>query len=302
MRITQNMLATNMLKNLTNSYNKMGTLQDQLATGKKINRPSDDPVVAMKGVSYRDSLMQIDQFKRNFGEAYNWVENSDTTLDKTTQALQRIRELAVQASNDTYDVTQRDAIKQEVVQLKEQLVQLGNTKFGEKYLFNGTDTLSQPIDLTSTPPKVSTNTNPVKLELSKGVYIQVNADPTKVFTLDNSTNPPSGLFGDIDQLITKLSDPNSTGDDINDSLKQLDGHIQNVTYARSELGARMNRVELMENRIDEQQVIANKVLSDNEDADMEKVITDLKTQESVMRAAMGVGARIIQPSLMDFLR
>ncbi|RLQ96791.1 flagellar hook-associated protein FlgL [Falsibacillus albus] len=302
MRITQNMLSANMLKNLTNSYENMGKYQDQLATGKRINRPSDDPVVAMKGISYRNNLQEVEQFKRNFSEAYNWNENSDSSLDKATQALQRIRELTVQASNDTYDASQRDGIKQEITQLKEQLVQIANTKFGDKYLFNGTDTTEQPVDLTTTPPTVSTNNNPVKIELSKGVYIQVNADPSKVFTLDNSTTPPSGLFGDIDNLINKLSDPNSTGDDINAELGKLDGHLQNVTDARSELGARMNRIQLMENRVDEQEVIANKVMSDNEDADIEKVITNLKAEESVQRAALSVGARIIQPSLMDFLR
>ncbi|KMJ56038.1 hypothetical protein AB685_24035, partial [Bacillus sp. LL01] len=85
-------------------------------------------------------------------------------------------------------------------------------------------------------------------------------------------------------------------------LDKLDVHINNVLTERANLGARINRVEMIENRVLEQEIIAKRILSENEDADMEKVIIDLQTQESVHRAAMAVGARVIQPSLLDFLR
>ncbi|MFC4182826.1 flagellar hook-associated protein FlgL [Saccharococcus thermophilus] len=301
MRVTQNMLANNMLKHLSTSYANLGKYQEQLSTGKKINRPSDDPVVAMKGIAYRTNLTEVEQFKRNFSEAYNWVENSDAALDKATQALQRIRELVVQASNDTYEETQRQAISQEIKQLTEQLVTIANTKVGDKYIFNGTNTLEPPVQMNGTSITTSDNTGEVKIELAKGIYIGVNVDPTKVFHYDASQKG-KGLFSDLQSLANDLDNPAKTGKDINEYLGYIDQHINNLLSARAELGARMNRIELMEDRIDSQQVIAEKMLSDNEDVDMEKVITDLKTQESVHRAALAVGARIIQPTLVDFLR
>lgn len=302
MRVTQGMLTGNMLRNLSASYARLGKYQDQLATGKKINRPSDDPVIAMKGMVYRTNLTEVEQFKRNFSEAYNWIENSDAALDKATQALQRIRELVVQASNDTYEVSQRAAISEEIKQLTEHLASIANTKVGDKYIFNGTDTLTQPVDLNQTPPVVSANTNEVKIELSKGIYISVNVNPTKVFNYDNKAKG-NGLFSDLESLNNNdLNDATKSGKDINQYLGYIDKHINNLLSARAELGARLNRIELMEERIDQQEVIANRILSDNEDADIERVITDLKTQEIVHRAALGVGARIIQPTLLDFLR
>ena len=78
MRITQSMLANNTLKQIARSYANLDKYQTQLSTGKKITRPSDDPVVAMKGIAYRSNLAEVEQFKRNFSEAYNWVENSDS--------------------------------------------------------------------------------------------------------------------------------------------------------------------------------------------------------------------------------
>jgi flagellar hook-associated protein 3 FlgL len=301
MRVTQGMLTGNMLRNLSASYARLGKYQDQLATGKKINRPSDDPVIAMKGMVYRTNLTEVEQFKRNFSEAYNWIENSDAALDKATQALQRIRELVVQASNDTYEVSQRAAISEEIKQLTEHLASIANTKVGDKYIFNGTDTLKQPVDLSQTPPVVSKNTDEIKIELSKGIYIPVNVNPTKIFNYDN-TAKGNGLFSDLEFLNNDLNDATKSGKDISQYLSYIDQHINNLLSARAELGARLNRVELMEERIDQQEVIAHRILSDNEDADIERVITDLKTQESVHRAALGVGARIIQPTLLDFLR
>jgi flagellar hook-associated protein 3 FlgL len=300
-RVTQSMLANNMLKHLSASYANLGKYQEQLFTGKKINRPSDDPVVAMKGMAYRTNLTEVEQLKRNFSEAYNWIENSDAALDKATQALQRIRELVVQASNDTYETTQRQAISQEIKQLTEHLVTIANTKVGDKYIFNGTNTLQPPVQMVNGSITTSNNAEEVKIELAKGIYIGVNVDPTKVFHYDASQKG-KGLFSDLQSLANDLDDPAKTGKDINEYLGYIDQHITNLLGVRAELGARMNRVELMEDRINQQEVIAKKVLSDNEDVDMERVITDLKVQESVHRAALAVGARIIQPTLVDFLR
>jgi flagellar hook-associated protein 3 FlgL len=304
MRVTQGMLTGNMLRNLSASYARLGKYQDQLATGKKINRPSDDPVIAMKGMMYRTNLTEVEQYKRNFSEAYSWIENSDAALDKATQALQRIRELVVQASNDTYEASQRESIAQEIQQLTEYLVSIANIKMGDKYLFNGTDTLTQPVDLNAVPPKLPSS-GEVKIELSKGIYIPVNVDAKKIFTYDTANAQPvkgNGLFSDLELLYADLNDPTKSGKDINQYLSYIDQHINSLLNARAELGARLNRIELMEERIDQQEVIAHRILSDNEDADIERVITDLKTQESVHRAALGVGARIIQPTLLDFLR
>jgi flagellar hook-associated protein 3 FlgL len=299
MRVTQFMLTQNMLRNLSQSYERLGKIQDQLATGKKIARPSDDPVVAIKGMAYRTNLTEVEQFKRNFSEAYNWIETADSALNEATQVLQRIRELVVQASNDTYETSQRQHIASEISELKDHLVSIANTQVAGKYIFNGSDTLNPPVNLADPVNKVSTNSEQVKIELLKGIQIPVNVDPTKVFTY--STTPGGGLFSDIEALEKDLQ-TGKTGQDLNKYLQYLDKHLSNILSERAELGARNNRIELMEARVEEQEVIAHRILSDNEDADIERVITDLKTQESVHRAALGVGARIIQPTLLDFLR
>jgi flagellar hook-associated protein 3 FlgL len=280
-----------MLRYINKSFERMEKYQNQLATGKKISRPSDDPVVAMKGIEYRSNLTQIEQYKRNLSEAYTWMESSDSALDKATQALQRIRELVVQASNDTYEISQRQSIANEIRELKDHLASIANTKIGDKYIFNGSDTTTPPVDLGG--GIYPTNSDPVEIEVFSGVRMQVNIDPTNVFS--------SALFTDINNLEADLNG-GSTGAVIGNYLNVIDGHIQNFVAERAELGARYNRVELVDQRVQTQEVVANRIIADNEDADLERVITDLKMQESVHRAALGVGARVMQPTLLDFLR
>lgn len=294
MRVTQTMLAHNSLRHLNQSYTRLGELQDQLSTGKKITRASQDPVVAMNGMRYRTQVMEVEQFKRNLSEVYNWMEATDSALDKAAQVLHRVRELVQQAANDTYEENQRDSIAKEVGQLIEEMATIANTKSNNKYIFNGTNTTEKPVSIDGDDITVSENDTNVEIELLKGVYIPVNSKPTNVFT--------DKLFKELQGIQARLIESDTTGEDLTGYLEIIDGHMNNVVNERAEVGARYNRVEMIQARLDEQEVIANRIMSDNEDADMEEVIIHLMTQENVHRAALGAGARIIQPTLLDFLR
>jgi len=381
MRVTQSMIANSSLKHLSQSYQQLKTYQDQLSTGKKISRASQDPVVAMNGMRYRTQVTETEQFKRNLSEVYNWMDTADSTLDQTTNALHRIRELTVQASNDTYEGTQRANIAKEITELREHLESLANTRSNGKYIFNGTNTTNPPVDeskmnvnlnqltagvgladyqmvfkggtyeldedestlpnelvfrntedanqtiqiniddenvesithssldsdgqenetslserqvILSEKSAVSTNNQNVEIELLKGMKVPVNIRPQNVFSNE--------LFGDIKALENALNDPTTKASEITGMLDVMDKHINNSVNERAELGARVNRVEMIDNRVQDQEVIAKRIMSDNEDVEMEQVITALLSQENVHRAALSSTGRIIQPTLMDFLR
>lgn len=365
------MLTNNTLKYISQNYERLAQIQDQINTGKKITRPSQDPVVAMKGMRYRSQLVEVGQFYRNLTEAFTWLENSDAALEETTQVLNRIRELVVQASNDTYDPVARSNIAKEIEQLKLHLIELANTKVGDNYIFNGTKTDSKPVDserfniefdqfktdlgnagnyvvsfngetfkyqtvngtefefksefgntiifdtgsdeityqnndgqpakklnsidlVISAVDAVSSNTKDVVVEVMKGVTIPINIRPQDAYSID--------LFSSIESIIKMLTNENTEGKDITKALQSIDQLLSGVTSTRAELGSLQNRADLIENRLLMQQVIAEKTVSDNEDIDFEKAIIDLTTQESLHRAALAAGARIIQPTLLDFLR
>ncbi|MBR2757697.1 MAG: flagellar hook-associated protein FlgL, partial [Exiguobacterium sp.] len=147
MRVTQTMLTQTNLKHLSSSYNTLARVQEQLISGKRIQKASEDPVVAMQGIRYRTEVREVDQFRRNVSEATSWMDLTDSTLNEVTEAVKRIRELTTQAANDTYESSQRAIIKSEVDQLIEHIGSLANSKAGEKYIYNGTKTDKPLIDI-----------------------------------------------------------------------------------------------------------------------------------------------------------
>jgi len=293
MRVTQGMLAANSLKQISNSYNKLETLQNQLSTGKKITRPSDDLVVATKGMAYRSNLSEVNQYKRNLTEAQSWFDSSESGLEQVNSILQRTKELVVQGLNGTNESDDRQAIAREIEQLKLDYMQVGNTQVAGNYIFNGVNVGTAPIsENASGMIESNINLDPFSVEVSKGIQLRVNIHPENIFG--------QGAFDLMNNVQTAFeqNDVNS----LKDLSTQVDTQLSTLLAERSELGARSNRLELIENRLDSQEITATKMLSNNEDADIEKVITDLTVQESVHRAALGVGAQIIQPTLLDFLR
>ncbi|MFJ7932823.1 flagellar hook-associated protein FlgL [Sporosarcina sp. NPDC096371] len=291
MRVTQSMLSNNMLRNLSSSYNKMGKLQEQITSGKKVNRPSDDPVVVMKSMGYRMQVDKVAQFQRNMGEVHNYLDSSDDALDKVGSALHRANELMVSASTGTLSQEDREAILAEVKQLQQQVQDLANTKSGDKYIFSGTKTGSPLYNGTNfeTDPAFSKG---VEIEVFDGVTMTVN---TKV----------ADTFKNIDDMFENIKtaievDQESSG--LDRFVGEIQTQLDDVLTKRADIGARQNRAEMMGNRLDSQEGAAKKQVSENEDVEYEKTITDMLTEEAVHRAALSVGARIIQPSLVDFLR
>ncbi|WP_141604115.1 flagellar hook-associated protein FlgL [Terrilactibacillus laevilacticus] len=297
MRITQGMMSGNILQQLNNGYGKLADYQQQLASGKKITRPSQDPVVATLGIGYRSDTSAVDQYERNVTDAYKWLDSSDSALSEADDALQRIRELTVQASNGTNNPDDRESILQEIHQMKQQLGTIGNTQVGDQYIFNGSSTSQKPINIDPTTGKVTTQFGPnqvVNIDVNTGIKMQVNVDPTSAFS--------QSLFDDLDDLETTLKDQNATGDQLNAFLGKIDSHLSNISAAQADLGAKTNRMDMIKNRLEDQKQSATKLMSTNEDAQYEETIVKLTTQQSVYNAALSVGAKAMQPTLVDFLK
>ena len=287
MRVTQSMLSNNMVNNLSKSYERLAKLQEQINSQKKYTKPSDDPVAAMLGMGYRTELNQIEQYSRNIGEANNWVDTTDATISQAVSALQRAREITVQASTGTLTADQRKSIAEELVQIKEHLTDLGDTQVGGKYIFNGIDTNVKPSE------KGVYGAGEIKLEVFSGISIQINTNGEDLF------GKALGDDGSIQKTIDSL---NNNDDSIDKRLTDLDTTIDKFLSVQAKVGAVQNRVDLMSDRLKQQEVFATEILSKNEDIDIEKAILNLTTQESIHNAALSVGAKIIQPTLLDFLR
>lgn len=293
-RVTQSILNQNLLFNLQRTNKTMDQLQEQVSSGRKINKPSDNPVTAVRGMFYRSSLNEIDQYKRNADDGISWMTSTDESLDEVTSVIQRVRELTVQGLNGTNSETDRNAIAEEINQLKEHLGEISNSQIAGKFIFAGSDVKTPPYNST-TKEFTNNNTEKIVLVVGQNNSVQINVMGTDVFNNDGA----GGIFKVLSDIVADFKSPTAS---TSDHLAQLDSQMDNLLRERSELGARMNRMELSISRLEGLEVSTTRLLSNEEDVDMAEVITNLKTQENVQRAALSVGARIIQPSLVDFLR
>lgn len=311
MRVTQSMLSNNMLRNLNSSYTKMSELQNQITTGSKITRPSDDPVVAIKGMSYRTDLNKTEQFERNMNEVNSWLDSSDDALGQVGDALNRVKELVVQAANGTTTVDDREKISLEIDQIKLQIQDVANTKIADKYIFSGTKTQTPlfvdeeinndliTVNETGETEFISATSGEVKMEVFDGIQLPVNtSNAAEVFkSVDElMSNISNALHGSSEEEIANLLGGLTNGTDSTLS------DIQNkVLEARADIGARQNRAEMMANRLSDQQINVTEQMSNNEDVDYAEAITEMTNYESIHQAALSVGAKIIQQTLVDFL-
>lgn len=303
MRVTQSMLSNTMLRNLNTSYSKMGQWQEQLSSGSKLLRPSDDPVGTTKAMSYRTQLTQNEQYTSNLDTATKWLDSSDDALGQLTNALSRVRELVTQAANDPVS-TDRDKILLEIQQIHEEAHDIANTKVGDTYIFSGTRV---------NEPRYKDGA----MQNLPGMDQDVNIEVYNQITLNVNTTGSQRLFTQVDSVLNKveeaLKNPNASAQEISDllggtnspedrSYNTLQGILDLSVMERSEVGAKQNRVDMMADRLSLQKETLTKQQSNVEDVEYEKTITNMITQESIHNAALSVGSKIIQQTLVDFIR
>ncbi|WP_307892641.1 flagellar hook-associated protein FlgL [Bacillus swezeyi] len=303
MRVTQGMIAKNSLRYINSSYGKLDNLQSQISSGKKITKASDDPVVAMKSLKYNTQLSQVKQYQSNTSQAFTWLENTETNITEGIDVMAKVRELTVKAQNDTNGEEELEAIGVEIGQLKDQLIQIANAQVNGRYLFNGTNSDVTPIVKNADGSYTYnfenyTSASDVNINVSPNASLKVNANPISAFGGQSASG--QNVFEMLNSLESALNSGSLDGMD--DLLSDIDQFTEQMSAERSDIGARYNRLELINTRLSTQEETSTKVLSDNEDVELEKVITDFITQQSVHRAALSVNAKIVQPTLIDFLR
>ncbi len=296
MRITQSMMSTSMMSNLQTNYKRMDKYQEQLMTERRLNRPSDDPVGVASALHYRSEISSTTQFSENVEDANSWLTMSDTVMTEATQIVQRLAELAVQGGTDTVPADARTNIAQEVDQLYQQLVSLGNSQFKGKYIFNGERVNEQPYPTDPANQAYSLDQGEVEYQIGAGIYATVNTLGDQVF---GASGDATGLFRVVNDMKNALNNDSTAG--IQAAIPALQKSLETIITTQATIGGKQNRLEFTVSRLGDLNLNYVTLQSKTEDVDMSKVITELKTAESIYQASLDTMARVIRPSLMDFL-
>ncbi len=306
-RVTNNMLVNDLRRNMNINMHQLEKYNRQLATTRKLNKPSDNPAGLVKSLSLRTDITESEQYLRNIGEVINFMETTDSALNDIGSVLHRVRELTVKAANSTNDQTARDAIADEISELTDQLKIVTNTTYGSKYIFGGSNVTEKPYQEDAGNLVWVGNDEGLEVEISTGIKFQYNVTNKTMqnffIDIDNS-DPALPVDNGIFAVLNKLEQDIRSGDlpEVDAALGKIDNKMTDLLTARSTIGAKVNRLELQQNRLEGTRISFTDLLSQNEDADMAEVIMNLKMQENVYRSSLAAGARIIQPTLIDFLR
>ncbi|WP_394121075.1 flagellar hook-associated protein FlgL [Planococcus donghaensis] len=293
MRVTQQMLNQNSIRNMSQNLSRFEKINNQVSSGKLLHRPSDDPNGVSKAMNLKSTIAANTQFERNSNEAKLWMNETGQNIDSMVDAMQRVRELAVQGNNGTYSELDQTAMAAEIEELTERMRQLANAKVNGQSLFNGQKTGEMPFPEKGNPAVDSTDLIAKTFTIGDGIKIQSSVLPDELFgTAADDTN----IFKTLQSISTELKAGNSI------DLDKIDAGIDRLLTVGAENGVRQNRVEAVENRLLDSNLELKSMLSKVEDIDYAEAIIKLTSEESVYQASLAASSKIIQPSLMDFLR
>ncbi|KGK90335.1 hypothetical protein DP73_06695 [Desulfosporosinus sp. HMP52] len=295
MRVTNKMMTQDLLRNLETTQGKMSQIQNQMSSGYRITRPSDDPAGIQNALRMKSNISAVEQWKSNVDEALGYMDTTDGVLNDINLMLQRVRELAVQGSNGTLSETDRENSSIEIEQISEQLRMLANTKNGSKYIFSGTATNKELITSDGT---WQGNSEDVKFDVGNNLSLPISINGQTLFKTPLTGAP--GVFETLDALKAAFKTNDATA--IGNSIEDIDGNVDNVLAHRANLGARTNRLTALQGQLDTTWYNLTQNLSDIQDADIAQTVIEFKNSENVYKAALSIGAQIIQPSLVDFMR
>lgn len=290
-RVTHLTVQRQTLANLQGNLSTMADLQAQLSSGKKINVPSDDPAGASDVLRLRGEHRALTQYARNATDGDSWLTTVDSALQSSVTSLRRARDLTIQGGNGGFGPTSREALAAEIEGVRDALMDQANTSYAGRTVFAGTSdaglAFRPDYSWTGTPGAA------VDRRVGDATTVRVDADGAAVFgTGDDS------VFHLLDQIASDLR----SGVDPTARLGAIDDRMDAMLQELSSVGARQNQIGSARSTIVDSQLTTTTQLSGIEDIDLAQTILDIQMQEVAYQGALGAAAKVLQPSLMDFLR
>ena len=279
-------------RNLQAGATKMARLQDQASSQRAINRPSDDPAGTVESMRVRAAQRSNDQYARNIDDGNAWLTTIDSTLGRASDIMRRVRDLTVQGANDgAMSPTAKEAIAVELEGLKADLMVQANAKYAGRTVFAGNSNAGVAFnpDLTFNGTSGST----VDRRIGDDTKVRVDADGADVFGTGSTS-----AFGVIDTIVSELR----AGINVGARLSDLDLRMATMVSERAAIGVRQSQFERAAEANLEKSGSLEAQRAGVEDIDLGQVILNLKLQEVAYQSTLAVTARVLQPTLMDFLR
>ena len=337
MRVTNKMLSNSFLSDMKRNLENMQTLQQQMTSGKELRKPSDNPAKVARAMQLHTDINANKQYKDNIGDTLNWLDTTDTTLGQAGEVLQKVRVLLESAGNAAYGSSERKSIKDEVNQRIDEYAQILNTNFDGKYVFGGTRGTEKPLSTelggskntmlvysTTDTAEIAKIAQRLTTEISPGVTMDYYVTAKEAVDFKNEKNEDTNVMELFRAIVSHLDDKPYTSSDTNYALdsryndtinnddskssligKDLQGvtdAINNILKKRAEVGAKQNRMESAMEKNEDETFNMTSILSRTEDIDITEKTMEYATLQTVYMASLQTSARVLQPTLLDYLR
>jgi flagellar hook-associated protein 3 FlgL len=308
MRVTTFGANAQYLNNLNSVMDTYQNLEQELATGRSLNQPSDNPVAMSQDIQLQTSQTLTNEWSANATAALSKMQTADSIMGQLQTVLGNIRTQLVQAMNGTNTTQDIQNIGKNVFQMVNNVVQLANTNDGESYIFAGTNGKNPPLTMATTAPGSNLFQPPnwngqgnLSVTIGNNVTLDVNIDGSVLF----NTSPDGGITPSLLNTLQAInndlnSNPPNTAN-LDHDLANLDTNIDNVSAMRADLGGRMNRAQAAQTQMAAMSKNLQIQQGQVEDANIAQVVTQLTTQQTVYQAALASGKNLILSTLADVL-
>lgn len=316
MRITNSSMIRNHMYDTQQNLQRMDKLNKELGTGKQINRVSDDPHKAVKIMNLNSEIKYTEKYNYNIDETVGWMNNTDSSLEEMGTVLKDIKDSILKVGNGAYSEEEYKAISAEVNEKIKELGEILNSSHGGRYMFGGTNVDEPQVNVIENPDGTVTlelnpnaNSENLKADISDGITIDYNVSAKEI--LDTGTGGQNFLsvINDVSKLMNDIAnsnDPNVVEDSKNkllgDTKDKVDSFFNHIVDTRTTFGVKVSTAENIKGLNDENILNMKGILSLDQDVDYVNKFIELKSAEMIYNASIQVGAKLIQPSILDYLR
>lgn len=293
MRITQNMTYNTYINDIMRRQETLNGLNKQLSTGKRVNAASDDSVNAATILSSKSVLSTLDQYQRNIESGFTYLNLTEKSLSGAKDVLTSIKEIAVNCATGTADAASRANSARVVSNLYNQLVSLGNMEIDGKYLFSGFKTDTPAF---STAGLFQGDANKQELRLGASSSITLGVNGAEVF---NGAGGGTDIFQTVTDLMTALNADDTTG--IEATIDALDSSFNQVSGAVADIGGKVRRLTAAEETLSTANYEVQSIVSNLEDADIAKVISELKLGQIALEAALTSAGKVFSTNIFNYI-
>lgn len=273
-------------------------VQEMASSGQKLRRISDDPAGTVRVLQGRERILNIVQFRKSLDFARGFLSRTEDALKGLSESLNRARELAVQQANSTWGPTERSTVSKEVRQIIDHCISLGNSSFGERFVFGGFRTQHPPI---TQEGRFVGDDGMIYAQMDEDIFYPVNIPGREIFDIEPDEE---GRAVNLVDSLRLLYDALSTNDQdgIQSSISALDASSKRVLDALATVGARSSMVENVESRLNSADEHYNRQVSNLSSTDLVQTALELKRAQTSMEYTLQASGQVLTPSLLQFLK